>query len=54
MTSFPNLNALLVQDDYNKPYLHVRDFLIHGTPNALFAFVWLMVLEFFILKSYFH
>lgn len=30
MTSFPNLNSLLVQDDYFKPYLKVADFVRHG------------------------
>jgi len=31
MSSFPNVNSLLVDDDFNRPFLHPKDFLIHGS-----------------------
>jgi anion transporter len=31
MTSFPNMNSLLVDDDFGRPYLHTTDFVKHGT-----------------------
>jgi len=38
MTSFPNVNSLMAQDDHGKPWLSVRHFLVAGTPmTALMA-----------------
>ncbi len=36
MSSFPNINSLLFEDDYGKPYLSAMHFLKHGTPLSLF------------------
>ena len=35
MSSFPNVNSLLVDDDFGRPYLHAMDFLRHGTPVSV-------------------
>jgi len=32
MSSFPNINSLLVDDDFNRHFLRPIDFLKHGTP----------------------
>lgn len=31
MSSFPNVNSLLVEDDFNRPFLHPIDFIKHGS-----------------------
>jgi phosphate transporter len=53
MTSFPNLNSLLTVDDYDMPYLHVADFVRHGTPNSLIALVWLVTVGYGIMVAMF-
>eukprot|EP00899_Mesostigma_viride_P017284 jgi/Mesvir1/25557/Mv01794-RA.1 len=35
MTSFPNVNSLLVEDDYGVPYLRVVDFIKVGAPVSI-------------------
>lgn len=35
MSSFPNVNSLLLEDDYGNPYLHVVDFLKFGGPFSV-------------------
>eukprot|EP00457_Paulinella_chromatophora_P003041 gb/GEZN01003046.1/.p1 GENE.gb/GEZN01003046.1/~~gb/GEZN01003046.1/.p1 ORF type:complete len:721 (+),score=71.83 gb/GEZN01003046.1/:87-2249(+) len=35
MSSFPNVNSLLVVDDYGKPYIHPMDYLQHGSVIAV-------------------
>lgn len=32
MSSFPNVNSLLIDDDFNRPFLRPVDYLKHGTP----------------------
>ena len=36
-SSFPNVNSLLILDDFQKPYLNVRDFLNVGAPLTIFT-----------------
>jgi phosphate transporter len=31
MSSFPNINSLLVDDDFNRPFIHPKDYISHGT-----------------------
>lgn len=38
MSSFPNINALLVDDDFTRVYLHSSDFLKHGTVISVTLF----------------
>merc|ERR1712039_66096 len=35
MTSFPNVNSLLAEDDHGKPWLAVKHYLVAGTPMTL-------------------
>jgi len=35
MSSFPNVNSLLVDDDFARPFLHPMDFIKHGTAISL-------------------
>ena len=34
-SSFPNVNSLLMSDDFQRPYLNVRDFLVNGLPMSM-------------------
>ena len=34
-SSFPNVNSLLVVDDFQRPYLAVQDFVISGVPMSI-------------------
>ena len=36
-SSFPNVNSLLMIDDFQRPYLNVRDFLITGIPMSILS-----------------
>lgn len=38
MSSFPNVNSLLVDDDFGRPFLHPMDFLKHGTAISILVF----------------
>jgi phosphate transporter len=38
-SSFPNVNSLLMTDDFQRPYLSVRDFLITGVPMSILTIV---------------
>lgn len=35
MSSFPNVNSLLAEDDYGTPYLTPRDFVRSGVPSSI-------------------
>lgn len=39
MSSFPNINSLLVDDDFNRPFLRPKDFIMHGTVISIAMFV---------------
>lgn len=39
MSSFPNANSLLVDDDFNRPFLHPIDYLKHGTAVSVMVFL---------------
>jgi len=39
MSSFPNANSLLVDDDFGRPFLHPMDFIKHGTAISVACFV---------------
>lgn len=34
-SSFPNVNSLLVVDDFQRPYLSVQDFIVTGLPMSV-------------------
>lgn len=34
-SSFPNVNSLLIVDDFQRPYLAVQDFIITGVPMSI-------------------
>lgn len=38
MSSFPNANSLLVDDDFGRPFLHPLDYLKHGTAISIVVF----------------
>jgi phosphate transporter len=39
LSSFPNVNSLLIDDDFNRPFLHASDYLKHGTAVSLALFI---------------
>ncbi len=53
MSSFPNINSLLIEDDNGVPYLHAVDFLKHGTPIALVTLVLICTLGFALVETVF-
>ena len=53
MTSFPNMNSLLAEDDFQRPYLAVKDFLKYGGAFSVITFVLLVTFEFGLLKAVF-
>jgi len=38
MSSFPNANSLLVDDDFNRPFLHPMDYIKHGSAISVLIF----------------
>ncbi len=36
-SSFPNVNSLLIVDDFHRPYLSTQDFLKTGMPMSIFT-----------------
>jgi phosphate transporter len=38
-SSFPNVNSLLIVDDFQRPYLNVRDFIMTGLPMSMISIV---------------
>lgn len=38
-SSFPNVNSLLIVDDFQKPYLSVHDFLLTGVPMSIISVI---------------
>ena len=38
-SSFPNINSMLMVDDFQKPYLTIKDFLKTGTPMTIISVV---------------
>lgn len=38
MSSFPNANSLLVDDDFSRPFLHPMDYIKHGTIISIACF----------------
>lgn len=38
MSSFPNANSLLVDDDFSRPFLHPFDYLKHGSAVSVACF----------------
>jgi di/tricarboxylate transporter len=53
MSSFPNINSLLIEDDNGTPYLHSIDFIKHGTPMALIALILICTLGFVLVEAVF-
>ena len=53
MTSFPNINSLLAEDDYGRPYLEVADFLKYGGMFSGATLVLLITLGFGLIKLQF-
>lgn len=37
--SFPNMNAIMLEDPTGKPYLKIKDFLLCGVPASILAAV---------------
>lgn len=38
-SSFPNVNSVLIVDDFQRPYLDVKDFIKTGLPMTLLTFL---------------
>lgn len=48
MTSFPNVNSLLAEDDHGKPWLSVKHYLVAGTPMTLLVAILLVTLGYWL------
>lgn len=53
MTSFPNINSLLAEDDYGRPYLQVADFLKYGGIFSGITLAMLITVGFGLIKWHF-
>jgi len=53
MSSFPNVNSLLVEDDYKTPYLHAQDFILHGTAISIMVFLLLNSVAYLLILAVF-
>jgi anion transporter len=53
MTSFPNINSLLAEDDYGRPYLTVSDFLKYGGIFSTVTLIMLITVGYGLIKLYF-
>ena len=45
-SSFPNVNSLLILDDFQRPYLKVQDFVRTGLPMSLLSIFLIATLGF--------
>ena len=54
MTSFPNINSLLAEDDYGRPYLHVADFLKYGGIFSGITLVMLITMGYGLIHLFFN
>jgi phosphate transporter len=48
MSSFPNANSLLVDDDFSRPFLHPMDFIKHGSVISAACFMSLCTVGYFL------
>lgn len=49
-SSFPNVNSLLILDDFQRPYLNVRDFMHVGLPMSLLTILLIATVGFAIIN----
>lgn len=52
-SSFPNVNSLLILDDFQRPYLSVRDFANVGVPTSVLTVVLIATIGFAIINLVF-
>jgi len=50
MSSFPNINSLLIEDDNGTPYLHSTDYLTHGSVISLVCFILVSTLGYWMVE----
>jgi phosphate transporter len=48
-SSFPNVNSLLIVDDFQKSYLQVQDFVRCGLPMTIFSIALIATLGFVVI-----
>ena len=51
-SSFPNVNSVLIVDDFQKPYLGVQDFMTTGLPLSLLATVLVATLGYALIETF--
>ena len=49
-SSFPNVNSLLMVDDFQRPYLNVQDFITTGIPLSLLTIILIATLGFILIN----
>jgi phosphate transporter len=49
-SSFPNVNSLLILDDFHRPYLSVPDFVRTGLPMSLLSIFLIATVGFFLVN----
>lgn len=49
-SSFPNVNSLLIVDDFQRPYLSVSDFITTGVPLSILTVVLIATLGFLLIQ----
>jgi phosphate transporter len=53
MTSFPNINSLLIADDFGRPFLHAMDFVRHGISSSLIVLALLSTIGYSLIRMAF-
>ena len=51
MSSFPNVNSLLAEDDYGRPFLSAADFIRVGLPVSVLMSVLVATLAFWLIGA---
>mgnify|MGYP003385937396 CR=1 FL=1 len=51
-SSFPNVNSLLVTDDFKKSYLSTKDFLLTGTTMSVLAVILLVTFVYTLIELF--
>jgi phosphate transporter len=49
-SSFPNVNSLLIVDDFQRPYLSVQDFIITGLPMSVLTILLIATIGFVLIS----
>ncbi|KAJ1432819.1 Sodium:sulfate symporter transmembrane region-domain-containing protein [Ochromonadaceae sp. CCMP2298] len=49
-SSFPNVNSVLILDDFQRPYLSVKDFIVTGLPLSMISLLLILTLGFLLIS----